>query len=76
MKRIDLINERSKRQLSREEVGKALGISTIYVRKIENGERNPGRETMVKFAEFYEVSERRLFPDLFDITIENNIEID
>nr|WP_062048784.1 helix-turn-helix transcriptional regulator [Bacillus sp. JCM 19034] len=67
MKRIKLINERKKRQLTREELGSILGISAIYVRKIENGDRNPGRRTMVKFAEFYGVSERKLFPELFDV---------
>ncbi|WP_241657000.1 helix-turn-helix domain-containing protein [Bacillus licheniformis] len=26
-----------------------LGLSEVYVRKIERGTRNPGRETMLKF---------------------------
>ncbi len=44
-----------------------LGISEVYVRKIENGARNPGRETMLKFEKLYAVSDRELFPDLFQV---------
>ncbi|MFS0766070.1 helix-turn-helix transcriptional regulator [Peribacillus phoenicis] len=60
-----LVNERKKRKLTQKQVAETLNISSIYVRKIEKGERNPGRETMLKFEKLYGIQDRILFEDLF-----------
>lgn len=65
--RKQLIDERIKKNLTQKQVADILGISEVFVRKIEKGIRNPGRETMLKFEKLYSVSERELFPDLFFI---------
>lgn len=68
--RDQLVIERQKKELTQEKLGKVLGISTVYVRKIEKGLRNPGRETMLKFETFYGVPARVLFPDLFQVSVD------
>lgn len=62
-----LVEERNKKGLTQKQVATAIGISEVFVRKIEKGLRNPGRETMLKFEQFYGISDRKLFPDLFQI---------
>lgn len=62
-----LVDERLKRKLTQKQVAEKLDISEIYVRKIEKGLRNPGRETMLKFEKLYGIQDRELFPDLFQI---------
>lgn len=52
-------------KLTQQELAKKLGISTVFVRKIENGDANPGRETMLKYEFFFKKDMRELFPDLF-----------
>lgn len=69
-KRIQLIRERKKRNLTRKQVADALQISEIHVRKIEEGTRNPGRQTMVKFEILYDKSAEELFPELFQVSID------
>ncbi|MFN2745810.1 helix-turn-helix domain-containing protein [Bacillus sp. z60-18] len=61
------MEERLRQRWTRKQVAERLGISEVYVRKIENGARNPGRETMLKFEKLYAVSDRELFPDLFQV---------
>lgn len=56
---------RLKQNLTQQELAKNLDISTVYVRKLEKGVANPGRETMLKYENFFEVDMRKLFPDLF-----------
>lgn len=70
MARKKLIQERLNRNLTQKEVAKIIGISEVFVRKIEKGNANPGRKTMLKFEKLYGVSERYLFPDLFDVKID------
>ncbi|MZF12647.1 helix-turn-helix domain-containing protein, partial [Bacillus anthracis] len=41
-----------------------LGISTIYVRKIESG-YIPRPDIMVKYQEVFDISVKELFPDYF-----------
>lgn len=65
-----LIEERSKRGWTQKQVSERLGLSEVYVRKIERGTRNPGRETMLKFETLYSVPDRLLFPDLFQAVID------
>lgn len=70
MARERLVQERNERELTQKQVAESLGISEVFVRKIEKGVAAPGRETMLKFEKFYGVSERELFPDLFQIAFD------
>lgn len=65
MKRDRIIQERKKRKMKQSELAKALGISEIYVRKIESGTVKPGRDTILKFEAFYKIGQKTLFPDIF-----------
>lgn len=47
-------------------VASDLGISTVYVRMIENGTFTPGRDLMFKFSEYFGEPVESLFPDYFD----------
>ncbi|WP_018131375.1 helix-turn-helix domain-containing protein [Effusibacillus pohliae] len=60
-----MAKERTSRNLTQEQVAMQLGISTIYLRKLEGGQSKPGRETMLKLERFYGVPARELFPDIF-----------
>jgi putative transcriptional regulator len=62
--RLRLKEERKKRKLTQKELAQKLGISEVWVKKIENGVNDPGRKLMFKFEEFFGVSHRELFPDL------------
>jgi putative transcriptional regulator len=63
--RTNLRTEREKRSLSRNQMAKNLGISEVYVRKIESGSSNPSIEVAKLFAEYFEKPLDYLFPDLF-----------
>lgn len=47
-------------------VASELGISTVYVRMIENGTFTPGRDLMFKFSNYFDEPVENLFPDYFD----------
>ncbi|WP_267904273.1 helix-turn-helix domain-containing protein [Risungbinella massiliensis] len=70
MLRKNLITQRMNHNLTQREVAELLGISEVFVRKIERGDSNPGRRTMLKFEGLYGVSERELFPDLFEVNFD------
>lgn len=70
MKRRKLIELRKQRNLTQRQVAESLGISEVYVRKIEKGDSDPGRETMVKFQQFYQYELTELFPDIFLINFD------
>ncbi|MGM0853104.1 MAG: helix-turn-helix transcriptional regulator [Bacillota bacterium] len=70
MKRVKLIEIRKQKQLTQKQVAEVLGISEVYVRKIEKGDSNPGRDTMLKFQQFYQYDISELFPDLFFISVD------
>lgn len=65
MKRERLIKERTKKRKDRAQVAAELSISEVYVRKLESGTVKPGRDLMFRIAAYYNVSERKLFPDIF-----------
>lgn len=65
VRRERLAKERTSRNLTQEQVAMDIGISTIYLRKLEGGQSKPGRETMLKLERYYGVSARELFPDIF-----------
>jgi len=51
---------------SQSSVAEQLGISTVYVRMIENGIHTPGRDLMFRFSEYFGRPVEELFPDYFD----------
>lgn len=65
MKRTRLRQERLKHGLSYQDVADKLGISSVYVRKIESGDRNPGFVTALRFGNLFGASVKELFPDIF-----------
>lgn len=50
---------------TRKEVASNIGLSEIFVRKLEEGGRNPSIKTMLKFQELYGEPIENLFPDIF-----------
>lgn len=50
---------------SQQIVADDLGISRQYLSAIEKGNRNPTVRLMVEMSNYFGVSERKLFPDLF-----------
>jgi ribosome-binding protein aMBF1 (putative translation factor) len=64
-KREQLVIERNKINKTQEEVAQDLGISEVYVRKLESGMSKPGRDTMIALERYYGISMRELFPDIF-----------
>ncbi|MBD8522315.1 helix-turn-helix transcriptional regulator [Lysinibacillus fusiformis] len=50
---------------TRMEVASNLGLSEIFVRKLEEGGRNPSIKTMLKFQKLYDEPIEKLFPDIF-----------
>ncbi|AWP30952.1 transcriptional regulator [Paenibacillus sp. Cedars] len=57
---------RRKSKGSQSLVASELGISTVYVRMIENGTYTPGRDLMFKFSNYFGEPVEKLFPDFFD----------
>ncbi|MDV6367354.1 helix-turn-helix transcriptional regulator [Bacillus cereus] len=58
-------HERNILGLSQKKLAKELELSVVFIRKIEKGVRNPSRETMLKYQNFFGISASELFPDLF-----------
>lgn len=78
--RTNLKKERERQNLSRNKLAEKLGISEIYVRKLESGSSNPSIDVAKIFAEFYKKPLDYLFPDLFLLSfdtkrIENKKEV-
>lgn len=65
MERKHLMNLRHKKHLTQEQLAEKLGISTVYVRKLEKGVVSPGVQTMIKYESFFGVDMKKLFPDIF-----------
>lgn len=61
-----LIDERTARSLTQKELAVALNLSTVFVRKVEKGERNPSVKTMKLYQSFFGVRVTELFPDIFN----------
>ncbi|WP_221567145.1 helix-turn-helix domain-containing protein [Alkalihalobacillus sp. TS-13] len=69
MERKHLIELRRKQNLTQKELADRIGISTIYVRKLEKGVVNPGLQTMIKYEKYFQKNMKYLFPDLFFLTL-------
>ncbi|GBD73874.1 hypothetical protein TEHN7126_1993 [Tetragenococcus halophilus subsp. halophilus] len=60
-----LKTERLNAKMTREQLAEKIGVSEVYVRKLEYGTRKPSSETAVKFAELFQKPLDYLFPDIF-----------
>ncbi len=65
MERKLLIKLRRNQNLTQKELADRIGISAIYVRKLEKGVVNPGLKTMIKYENYFKKNMKYLFPDLF-----------
>ena len=63
--RIFIIELRKKENLTQLELSKRLNISEIYVRKLEQGTRNPSINTMLRYEKYFGESMKKMFPDIF-----------
>lgn len=50
--------------LTQERLAKMIGISSVYLSGIENGQRNPTLDVLVKLSEGLDVPLGRMFKDL------------
>ncbi|MGG0209571.1 helix-turn-helix transcriptional regulator [Bacillus mycoides] len=64
--KVDLKQERKTMKLTQGELAEKLGISTVYVRKIENGYL-PRADIMVKYQDVFNISVTELFPEYFAV---------
>lgn len=48
------------------EVAAKVGISTVYLRKIESGDVTPGRDLMFRLSNLFAEQPEKLFPDFFE----------
>lgn len=62
-----MFSELRKSKGTQKKVAMDNNISTIYIRKIENGELTPGRDLMFKLADYFEKPAEQLFPDFFEM---------
>ncbi|MFJ7646917.1 helix-turn-helix transcriptional regulator [Lysinibacillus sp. NPDC097279] len=60
-----LMTKRIDAGYTRKEVASNIGLSEIFVRKLEEGGRNPSIKTMLKFQDLYGEPIEKLFPDVF-----------
>lgn len=65
MERKILKQLREQQNLTQQELAVKIGISTIYVRKLEKGVVDPGKNTMIKYEQYFKKDMKKLFPDIF-----------
>lgn len=65
--RVHLIQLRKEQGYTRAELANKLGVSEVYISKIERGERTPSIRLMLAFQEFYGVPLQELFADEFQL---------
>lgn len=65
MKRERMREERLKRGLTYQELGDKVGLSAVYIRKIENGQRTPSLSSAAKLSHYFGLSVKTLYPDVF-----------
>lgn len=56
---------RKKSGLTQRQLAESLGISEVYVRKIESGERRPGNRVAEKYVKYFDLPANRIFPDVY-----------
>ena len=65
MKRNYLANCRKCKNKTQADMALDLGISEVYVRKIESGVSSPGLELILKYGRYFGKDIKELFPDIF-----------
>lgn len=63
-KRVRLIQERKKRNLTQKELASIIGVSASTITHLENGRTKPGLELSLRLQELFELPYEILFPDL------------
>jgi transcriptional regulator with XRE-family HTH domain len=64
-KRENLRRLREEADMSQKELATKVGLSTIMVRKIEDGSRNPSFDTMAAYMDVFKRKPAELFPEIF-----------
>lgn len=57
--------QREKRDKTQAQLAQSIGISEVYVRKLESGASRPGYGVVKKFVDYYQQPANKLFPDIF-----------
>ncbi|AGR47398.1 transcriptional regulator [Brevibacillus phage Emery] len=65
MKRTRLQLERKNAGKTQDQVALETGYSSVFIKKLEAGTENPGRDTIFILSRYYGVSPEELFPDIF-----------
>ncbi|QIC08173.1 helix-turn-helix transcriptional regulator [Brevibacillus sp. 7WMA2] len=65
MRRIALKAARLEKNKLQRIAAKEIGISTVFLVKLESGKRKPGRDTLIRISNYYQKPAEELFPDLF-----------
>lgn len=60
-----LISERKKKNLTQKQAASMIGISEVFLRKLESGKKNPSLSTISKLVILYDSEDKELFPDIF-----------
>ncbi|GIN37828.1 helix-turn-helix transcriptional regulator [Heyndrickxia oleronia] len=68
-KRRQFFSECRKSKGTQQKVASDNGISTVYLRMIENGTFTPGRDLMFKLSIYFNQPTEKLFPDYFEDTL-------
>lgn len=63
--RNNLKRERELKSLTQKELAMELGVSEVYVRKLESGSSSPSSQKAVAIAEYFGKPLAYLFPDIF-----------
>jgi len=65
MAKRELFSQLRKEKGTQAKVASDNGISTVYLRMIENGTYTPGRDLMFRLSNYFGISAEELFPDYF-----------
>ncbi|EAG9258329.1 XRE family transcriptional regulator [Listeria monocytogenes] len=63
--RLSFKEKRNTAGLTQKELGIAVGLAEISIRKLENGERDPSINTAVKISKALNSNMEEIFPDIF-----------
>lgn len=66
MAKRELFSRLRKERGTQAKVASDIGISTVYLRMIENGTFTPGRDLMFRLSNYFGVPVEDLFPDYFE----------
>lgn len=65
MKRQKMREKRLEKGMTFKEVAEKVGLSAVYIRKIENGDRTPSLVSAAKLSNLLGLSVKNLYPDIF-----------